>query len=131
MPGPGSRFAGETGDNTNPSKSATALYDLEQSVAESIRLRGSDHPETLLNRAKLARRRRKAGDLPGAIRDYENLLPDLVRALGREDPGTLDVGTTLSTDHVESGDQRRAITDYERRVQDLLNRLGATYSRLL
>jgi hypothetical protein len=127
---PGYPRTAESGDN-HPMTTAVGVYALEQNVAELIRLRGPDHPETLSKRADLARCRQKAGDLRGALRDYESLLPDLVRTLGRENAGTLDVGTALATDHEGAVDQRTAIVDYDRRVQHLLNRLGATYSRLL
>jgi hypothetical protein len=103
---------------------------LERTAAELTRLRGADHPETLLSRAKLARARQQAGDLQASLGDYEKLLPDLLRALGREQLGTLDVGTSRPIE-VKSGDTREAIAEHEKRVQQLLDRLGATYSRLI
>jgi hypothetical protein len=107
-----------------------SLPSLERTVAELTRLRGSDHPETLLSRAKLARARRQSGQLQAALSDYETLLPDLLRALGREQVGTLDVGTIRPIE-VDSGDVREAIAEYEKRAQYLLDRLRATYSRLI
>jgi hypothetical protein len=107
-----------------------SLDQLQQTVAGLTQLRGADHPETLVSRAKLARGRQQAGDLPGALSDYEKLLPDLVRALGRERAGSLDVGTTRPID-VESGDIRSAVAEYDKRVQYLLGRLQATFSRLI
>jgi hypothetical protein len=118
MPGP---------DDSDPFKTASDLYSLEQTVVELTRLRGPDHPEALRSRAQLANRRLQAGDVQRALSDYQALLPDLVRALGRE-TATLDVGTTLLTGDAQA---RHAIADYERRVQELLSRLGATYSPLM
>ena len=107
-----------------------SLPSLERTAAELTRLRGADHPETLLSRAKLARARQQGGDLQASLSDYEKLLPDLLRALGREHVGTLDVGTTRPIE-VKSGGTRGAIAEHEKRVQHLLDRLGATYSRLI
>jgi hypothetical protein len=107
-----------------------SLPSLERTAAELTRLRGADHPETLLSRAKLAGARQQTGDLQASLSDYEKLLPDLLRALGREHAGTLDVGTTRAIE-VESGDTRGAIAEYEKHAQYLLDRLRATYSRLI
>lgn len=108
--------------------SAADVTAAERAVAQLSQLRGRGHPETLFQRAQLARCRAEAGDLPGAIRDYEDLLPDLVSVLGRDNPGTLDIGTAGSAN---AGDRPATIADYERRAQELLNRVKATYARLI
>ena len=113
------------------SAKASAVRAAERTVAQITQLRGSDHPETLVSRAQLARQRAQAGDSQGAIRDYENLLPDLTRALGRDSAGTLDIGAAVPANPEPTGGQHAAIADYELRVQDLLARIAATYSRLL
>jgi hypothetical protein len=118
MPGP---------HDSDPFKTASDLYSLEQATVEVTRLRGPDHPEALRSRAKLASRRLQAGNVQRALSDYQALLPDLVRALGRESP-TLDVGTAPVNGDAQA---RHAIADYERRVQELLSRLEATYSPLM
>jgi hypothetical protein len=106
--------------------SAADVTAAERAVAQVSQLRGRGHPETLFQRAHLARRRAEAGDLPGAISDYEDLLPDLMSALGRDSAGTLDIGTA-----VFAGDRHATIADYGRRAQELLDRVNATYGRLL
>ncbi|HTQ17175.1 hypothetical protein [Mycobacterium sp.] len=113
---------------SDPRTPAAAVRASEQAVARVTQLRGSDHPETLVKRAQLARDRAKAGDSQRAIEDYESLLSDLSRVLGRQSEQTLDIGTAQPGDSARAGG---AITDYERRLQVLLEHLQATYSPLL
>ena len=110
---------------------AAAAGASEEAVAQLTRLRGPNHPETLVKRAQLARDRAKAGDSQGAIGDYESLLQDLVQVLGRSNTGTLDIGAAPPTNRAKSVGQRDTIVDCERRAQDLLDRVKATYSPLL
>lgn len=85
------------------SAKASAVRAAERAVAQIAQLRGTDHPETLVSRAQLARQRAQAGDTRGAIRDYENLLPDLMRAIGRDVAGTLDIGTAVPANPEPAG----------------------------
>ncbi|MGW3692305.1 tetratricopeptide repeat protein, partial [Streptomyces sp. NPDC005149] len=66
---------------------AIPLY--ERTLADSERVLGPDHPDTLLSRHNLAGAYESAGDLGRAIPLYERTLADSERVLGPDHPDTL------------------------------------------
>ncbi|MFB6954545.1 tetratricopeptide repeat protein, partial [Streptomyces niveus] len=60
-----------------------------QTLTDSVRLLGEDHPDTLTSRNNLAGAYQSAGDLARAIPLYEQTLTDSVRVLGEDHPDTL------------------------------------------
>ena len=73
---------------------AIPLY--EQTLADSVRVLGADHPDTLTSRNNLAGAYEAAGDLGRAIPLYEQALADSVRVLGADHPQTKIVRGNLA-----------------------------------
>lgn len=90
---------GDTGDAAG----AAAVY--TELLPHMLGVLGSDHPDTLTARSKLAAWQRQAGDTTaGAIAVYTNLLPDMARILGPDHPHTLATRDALADLKGETGD---------------------------
>src|SRR5208282_5321389 len=81
---------------------AIPLY--EQTLADSVRVLGPDHPDTLGSRNNLAYAYQDAGDLGRAIPLYEQTLADRQRVLGADHPDTLGSGNNLAGAYQGAGD---------------------------
>jgi len=69
---------------------------LHRALADSVRVLGADHPQTLGSRNNLAGAYESAGDLGRAIPLYEQALADYVRVLGVDHPQTKTVRDNLA-----------------------------------
>jgi hypothetical protein len=72
-----------------------AILLFEATVADSERVLGPGHPDTLDSRNNLASAYRLSGKLKRAILLYEATLADSERALGFEHPITRNIRTNL------------------------------------
>jgi len=69
---------------------------LEQTVADSVRVLGQDHPDTLGSRSLQAAAYLAAGDPGRAIPLFEQTVADSVRVLGQDHPLTKIVRDELA-----------------------------------
>ncbi|MFJ4636029.1 tetratricopeptide repeat protein, partial [Streptomyces hygroscopicus] len=65
---------------------AIPLY--EQTLTDTVRILGEDHPKTLTSSNNLAYTYQAAGDLGRAIPLYKQTLTDTIRILGEDHPTT-------------------------------------------
>ncbi|KKZ68940.1 tetratricopeptide repeat protein, partial [Streptomyces showdoensis] len=79
-----------------------SLY--ESNLADTERILGSDHPDTLVRRNNLATAYQEAGDLKRAIPLLESNLVDTERILGSDHPDTLRRRNNLATAYQEAGE---------------------------
>jgi hypothetical protein len=96
----GIRFAAVTADVPT---SDAAVAGFEALLADSERVLGPDHRDTLAARAHLASDRGEAGDVAGAVAEFEALLEEL-RVLRADHPATLTAGAHLAYWRGEAGD---------------------------
>ena len=68
----------------------------EQTLTDSVRVLGPDHPDTLGSANNLAGAYESAGDLGRAIPLYEQTLTDSMRVLGEDHPQTKIVSSNLA-----------------------------------
>ena len=85
-------------------------------VADSERLLGADHPETLSFRNNLAAAYHDLGDMQRAIPLYEQVLADRQRVLGDDHPNTIVSRHNLAAAYAETGDVSRALPLLEQAV---------------
>ena len=90
---------------------AIPLY--EKALADSARVRGDEHPDTLISRGNLAGAYYAAGRLGEAIPLFEEVLADHVRILGDEHPDTLTSRNNLAYAYDSAGRVGEAIALYE------------------
>ncbi|MBO4257160.1 tetratricopeptide repeat protein [Streptomyces griseorubiginosus] len=81
---------------------AIPLY--ERTLADSERVLGADHPDTLLSRNNLAGAYAQAGRIDDAITLLEQLVTDFERVLGPEHPHTLSARHNLALWREKAGD---------------------------
>ena len=62
----------------------------------SIRILGSDHPDTLTTRSNLASWLGESGRVDDAITQYQTLLTDTIRILGPDHPDTVTTRRALA-----------------------------------
>ena len=96
-------------------------------LADSERLLGADHPDTLTSRNNLADAYRSAGRLREAIGLYERNLADSERLLGADHPDTLTSRNDLAVAYESAGRLREAIGLQERNLADSERLLGADH----
>ena len=82
-------------------------------AADSARLLGPDHPDTLASRNNLAYAYKSAGRLDEAIPLYEQVLADSARVLGPDHPQTLASRNNLAAAYKAAGrlDDAKALFD--------------------
>jgi tetratricopeptide (TPR) repeat protein len=106
----------------------TAARDHYQQLhAETLRVLGAEHADTLTTRHHLAYWQGRAGDAAGAMAAYEQLLPDVLRALGADHPDTLNTRRNLAYFRGEAGDAGGAMAACEQLLPDVLRVLGANH----
>ena len=93
-------------------------------LADSERVLGPDHPDTLTSRNNLAYAYESAGDLGKAIPLYEQTLADRERVLGPDHPDTLTSRNNLAGAYESAGDLGKAIPLYEQTLADRERVLG-------
>src|ERR1700683_5813720 len=92
---------------------------------------GAEHPDTLIDRANLARWTGEAGN-PGKARDlYDEVLPVHERVFGSEHPYTLAVRQELADWPGEAGDPARARDLYAHVLPVLERVLGSEHRNII
>jgi tetratricopeptide (TPR) repeat protein len=84
---------------------------FEQTLADSERVLGTDHPRTLALRNNLAGAYETAGRLGEAIPLFEQALADSERVLGADDPHTLVSRNNLAYAHLMAWQPNQILTD--------------------
>ena len=110
---------------------ARAAAHLQRALADTARVRGHDHPNTLAARGNLAAAYRATGDLGRAIPLLEQTLADTARVLGGDHPQTLAARGKLATAHQAAGDLGRAIPLLEQALAESARVLGGDHSGTL
>ncbi|MHA5051109.1 NACHT domain-containing protein [Streptomyces sp. SD15] len=95
------------------------------------RLRGADHPETLLIRHEIAQAIGEEGDPDAAATALETLLGDLVRVMGLDHPHTLTARNNLAHFRGMAGDAAAAAAAFEGLVADRERVLGPDHLETL
>ena len=112
-------FISNLGDNL-----AGAVQLGEAVLADSERLLGTDHPDTLTARHNLANAYQAAGRTTEAITLHEQNLADRQRVLGPDHPRTLTSRNNLANAYQDAGRTTEAITLHERTLADSQRLLG-------
>ncbi len=97
---------------------AQAIEYGQSLVADSERVLGETHPDTLSSRSNLAAAYRAAGRLEKAIPLYERTLADREEVLGETHPDTLTSRSNLAAAYRAAGRLEKAIPLYERTLAD-------------
>ena len=97
---------------------------FQRALADSVRVLGPDHPDTLTSRNNLAGAYLEAGDLGRAIPLFEQALADRQRVLGPDHPRTLGSRNNLAGAYEDAGDLGRAIPLFEQALADSVRVLG-------
>ncbi|WJK33339.1 FxSxx-COOH system tetratricopeptide repeat protein [Solwaraspora sp. WMMA2065] len=108
----------------NTGQVAAAATAFEELLADSVRVLGPDHPDTLTTRSNVASWRGRAGDAVGAAAAFEGLLADSVRVLGPDHPDTLRARSNVASWRGEAGDVVGAAAAFEELLADRLRVLG-------
>lgn len=93
-------------------------------AADAARHLGTDHPNTLRARHRLANTRGPGGDLAGACTAYRQLLADQIRLLGADHPDTLTTRADLGWWQGMSGDPAAAVAAFDKLFADRTRVLG-------
>ncbi|MFD4444695.1 tetratricopeptide repeat protein, partial [Nocardia sp. NPDC058519] len=108
---------------------AITLY--AATLADSERILGPEHPDTLATRHNLAGAYRTAGRLREAIALYQQTVADRERILGAEHPDTLSSRNNLAYAHESAGRLEEAITLYAATLADSERILGPEHPATL
>ena len=100
-------------------------------AADSERVLGADHPDTLASRNNLAYAYWSVGRLEEAIALLERTLTDSERVLGADHSSTLASRSNLAAAYESAGRLDEAIALYERTLTDSERVLGADHSSTL
>jgi tetratricopeptide (TPR) repeat protein len=98
-----------------------------RTLADSERVLGADHPQTLSSRNNLAGAYESAGRLAQAIELHERTLADRERVLGADHPDTLTSRDNLAYAYRSAGRLTQAIELHERTLADSERVLGADH----
>ena len=96
-------------------------------AADSERVLGADHPDTLASRSNLAYAYWSVGRLEEAIALFERTLTDSERVLGADHPDTLASRNNLAAAYQSAGRLAEAIALFERTLTDRERVLGADH----
>ena len=96
----------------------------EAVAADSARMLGPDHPDTLASVNNLAIACQEAGRKAEAVRLHERALAGRVRVLGPEHPDTLASRNNLAAAYQQMGWAAEAITSFKRALADRERVLG-------
>ena len=100
-------------------------------LADSERVLGPDHPDTLSSRNNLAYAYESAGQLEKAIPLFERTLADRERVLGPDHPDTLSSRNNLASAYESAGQLEKAIPLFERTLADRERVLGPDHPNTL
>ena len=95
-----------------------AIILFEQTLADSERILGPDHPDTLTSRGNLARAYLYAGGLEQAINLFKQTLADGERILGPDHPDTLTSRGNLARAYLYAGGLEQAINLFKQTLAD-------------
>ena len=101
-----------------------AIILFEQTLADSERILGPDHPDTLTSRGNLARAYLYAGGLEQAINLFKQTLADSERILGPDHPDTLTSRGNLARAYLYAGGLEQAINLFKQTLADSERILG-------
>ena len=101
-----------------------AITLFEKNLADSERILGPDHPDTLTSRNNLARAYLSAGMLEQAINLHEQNLADIGRILGPDHPDILAARNNLARAYLSAGMLEQAIDLFEQNLADSERILG-------
>jgi tetratricopeptide (TPR) repeat protein len=104
---------------------------LQRALADTMRILGNDHPQTLAARNNLACAYESAGDLGRAIPLHEQALAESARVLGDDHPDTLAARNNLAYACESAGDLGRAIPLYKQALADRRRVLGGDHPATL
>ena len=102
-----------------------------QTLADSERILGPDHPHTLTSRNNLAGAYESAGRMGQAIPLYEQTLADRERVLGPDHPNTLISRDNLASAYQAAGRLEQAIPLHEQTLADSERVLGPDHPNTL
>ena len=105
---------------------AIPLY--EKALADSARVLGDEHPDTLISRGNLAGAYQVVGRFDEAISLYEEAVADSVRIFGSDDLATLSVRSNLAGALLAVGRVGEAVVMFRELLADRLRVFGADHS---
>lgn len=108
-----------------------AIALLEQSLTDSRRVLGNNHPDCLTAENHLASAYRLAGRVGEAIALYEHVVTNRRRSLGERHPDTLAAGQDLAQAYDGAGHLQAAIGVYERVISQQQHTLGENHPNTL
>jgi tetratricopeptide (TPR) repeat protein len=115
----------DRGRTAGPTASAIRRY--EETLAGQERVLGTDHPDTLTPRNRLALAYLDAGRISEVIPLYEENLADRERVLGADHPSTLISRSNLALAYQAAGRADEAIPLFEAALADCERVLGAEH----
>jgi tetratricopeptide (TPR) repeat protein len=107
---------------------AAAVPLHEQNIADSERVLGPDHPETLVARANLGYLYALQDQPARALEVHQRNLTDFERILGPDHPHTLNARANLASAHRALGDLARAIALHQQSITDYARIFGPDHS---
>jgi tetratricopeptide (TPR) repeat protein len=116
------RLLNELGDNTG-----LAILAAEPLVADSERVLGADHDDTLSARAQVGHAYKAAGRVSEAVLLFERTLADCERLRGTDHPDTHTSRNDLALAYVDAGRRAEAISLLERTLADRERLLGTDH----
>ncbi|WP_283136697.1 tetratricopeptide repeat protein [Rhizohabitans arisaemae] len=106
---------------------ARAIRLHEQTLTDSTRVLGTDHPDTLASRNNLASAYHAAGNLTRAIPLYKQTLTEREHVLGTDHPSTLTSRNNLASAYHAAGNLTRAIPLYKQTLTEREHVLGTDH----
>lgn len=99
----------------------------EKAVADSVRILGPEHPETLVSRSNLAYAYAEVARFDEAVPLYEAVVDGRQRVLGATHPDTLTTRNNLAYAHLEAGRPEVALAQFEPLLSDYEGVIGADH----
>jgi len=110
--------------NPPPRRSDEALKRYQRTLARQRDTLGSDHPDTLATRFRLAQEMAARGDHAGAEEEFRGLLTELRRRLGPDHPDTLATWFSIAQEMAARGDHARAEKEFRYVLPHLRRKVG-------
>ena len=115
----------------NSSRLDAEAAETRDVIADSVRVMGPDHPDTLQVRRSLARSLRDAGRHDEAIALLEQVIADSVRVMGPDHPETLQVRGDYASALGDAGRHDEAIALLEQVIIDSVRVMGSDHPETL
>ena len=125
----GANVVAQAYDSAGRLGEAIALF--EEVVADSVRVLGPDHSDTLTSRNNLAYAYDSAGRPDKAVALFEEVVADSVRVLGPDHSDTLTSRNNLAYAYDSAGRPDKAVALFEEVVADSVRVLGPDHSDTL